>query len=161
MTGLPAARIGDPTAHGSPLAGSPGSPTVLIGGMPAWRGISAAAAATLAAAVAQGAAAIAQASAIATAAAATPGAAAAQANLAKTAVDTVAGLSSTMASMPGDLHACPIVKVVIPDGPGLVVTPSQTVMINGMGAARMGDTIQEATSVSAVAAGCPTVLIGG
>ena len=161
MTGRPAARIGDPTAHGSPLAGSPGSPTVLIGGMPAWRGISAAAAATLAAAVAQGAAAIAQASAIATAAAGTPGAAAAQANLAKTAVDTVAGLSSTMASMPGDLHACPIVKVVIPDGPGLVITPSQTVMINGMGAARMGDSIQEATSVSTVAAGCTNVLIGG
>ncbi len=26
----------DPTSHGSPLAGA-GSPTVLIGGMPAWR----------------------------------------------------------------------------------------------------------------------------
>lgn len=35
----PAARVGDPTAHGSPLAGA-GCPTVLIGGMPAWRALS-------------------------------------------------------------------------------------------------------------------------
>lgn len=34
----PAARVGDPTAHGSPLAGA-GCPTVLIGGMPAWRAL--------------------------------------------------------------------------------------------------------------------------
>lgn len=33
----PAARIGDPTAHGIPLAPGPGSSNVLIGGMPAWR----------------------------------------------------------------------------------------------------------------------------
>lgn len=33
----PAARMGDPTAHGAPLTGSPGSPNVLIGGKPAWR----------------------------------------------------------------------------------------------------------------------------
>lgn len=32
----PAARVGDPTAHGVPLA-PPGDPTVLIGGMPAYR----------------------------------------------------------------------------------------------------------------------------
>lgn len=33
----PAARIGDLTSHGTPLAPGPGCPTVLIGGMPAWR----------------------------------------------------------------------------------------------------------------------------
>lgn len=33
----PAARIADPTTHGSPLAPGPGSVNVLIGGMPAWR----------------------------------------------------------------------------------------------------------------------------
>ena len=33
----PAARVGDPTAHGTPLSPGPGSPNVLIGGMPAWR----------------------------------------------------------------------------------------------------------------------------
>ncbi len=32
-----AARVGDPTGHGSPLAPGIGSPNVLIGGMPAWR----------------------------------------------------------------------------------------------------------------------------
>lgn len=32
-----AARVGDTTSHGTPLAGSPGSANVLIGGAPAWR----------------------------------------------------------------------------------------------------------------------------
>lgn len=32
-----ATRIGDMTAHGTPLAPGPGSTNVLIGGMPAWR----------------------------------------------------------------------------------------------------------------------------
>ena len=35
--GLPAARIGDTTSHGTPLAPGPGCPTVLIAGQPAWR----------------------------------------------------------------------------------------------------------------------------
>ncbi|WP_454778189.1 PAAR domain-containing protein [Georgenia muralis] len=35
--GKPAARVGDSTAHGSPLVPGPGCPTVLIGGRPAWR----------------------------------------------------------------------------------------------------------------------------
>lgn len=33
----PAARVGDTTSHGTPLAGSVGSPNVFIGGRPAWR----------------------------------------------------------------------------------------------------------------------------
>ncbi len=33
----PAARMGDQTSHGTPLSPGPGSTTVLIGGMPAWR----------------------------------------------------------------------------------------------------------------------------
>lgn len=33
----PAARVGDVTSHGTPLSPGPGSPTVLIGGVPAWR----------------------------------------------------------------------------------------------------------------------------
>ena len=32
-----AARVGDMTSHGTPLGPGPGSPNVLIGGMPAWR----------------------------------------------------------------------------------------------------------------------------
>lgn len=35
--GQPAARIGDLTSHGTPLAPGPGSVNVLIGGRPAWR----------------------------------------------------------------------------------------------------------------------------
>jgi len=33
----PAARMGDMTAHGTPLSPGPGSANVLIGGLPAWR----------------------------------------------------------------------------------------------------------------------------
>jgi uncharacterized Zn-binding protein involved in type VI secretion len=33
----PAARVGDPTSHGTPLSPGPGSPNVFIGGRPAWR----------------------------------------------------------------------------------------------------------------------------
>ena len=35
--GQPAARVGDLTSHGTPLGPGPGCPTVLIGGLPAWR----------------------------------------------------------------------------------------------------------------------------
>jgi len=35
--GKPAARVGDPTSHGTPLAPGPGSTNVFIGGKPAWR----------------------------------------------------------------------------------------------------------------------------
>lgn len=158
--GQPAARITDMTAHGSPLAPGPGSTNVLIGGLPAWRGLSAAGAAALAMTIAKGAENIAKATAAQTAAAGTPGAPAAAANLAKAAADAVADAAAAMAASGADIHACPIVKVLIPDGPGVVITPSQTVMINGMGACRMGDVIQEATSVNAIAVGLPTVVIG-
>jgi uncharacterized Zn-binding protein involved in type VI secretion len=35
--GQPAARVGDSTAHGTPLSPGPGCATVVIGGRPAWR----------------------------------------------------------------------------------------------------------------------------
>jgi uncharacterized Zn-binding protein involved in type VI secretion len=35
-----AARVGDPTSHGTPLGPGPGSVNVLIGGQPAWRATS-------------------------------------------------------------------------------------------------------------------------
>jgi uncharacterized Zn-binding protein involved in type VI secretion len=35
--GQPAARVGDQTSHGTPLAPGPGSTNVLIGNKPAWR----------------------------------------------------------------------------------------------------------------------------
>lgn len=160
MPGPPAARVGDMTAHGSPLAPGPGSMNVLIGSQPAWRGITAAQAAALAEAVAQGAENIAKATAEQTAAAGTPGAPAAATNLAKTVADTAANLTSLMASFAADIHACPVVKP-IPDGIGVVINGSQTVLINSLAACRIGDIIQEASSVNSIAQGLPTVLIGG
>jgi uncharacterized Zn-binding protein involved in type VI secretion len=38
--GLPAARVGDQTSHGTPLGPGPGALNVMIGGMPAWRATS-------------------------------------------------------------------------------------------------------------------------
>jgi uncharacterized Zn-binding protein involved in type VI secretion len=161
MPGKPAARVGDMTAHGSPLSVGPGSFNVTIGKRPAWRGISAAQAAKLAQAVAEGAEKIAKATAKANAAAGTPAGPAAAADLAKVVADTVADLASLMVGFAADMHTCPIVKVVVPDGVGVVINGSQTVLINGLAACRMGDIIQEATSVNTIAVGEFTVSIGG
>lgn len=94
----PAARVGDPTAHGTPLGPGIGSPNVLIGGMPAWR----------------------------------------------------VGV---------DMHACPLVTGVVPHVGGTVAMGSTSVLINKMPAARMGDSIVEATAPNSIVGGCPTVLI--
>lgn len=37
--GQPAARLADITSHGTPLSPGPGSMTVMIGNMPAWRAL--------------------------------------------------------------------------------------------------------------------------
>jgi len=157
----PAARVGDSTAHGGPLAPGPGSTNVMIGGQPAWRGLSPAGAAAIAAAVSAAMAAIAQAQAVATATAGTPAGPAAQANLVKTAIEQVANVANAMTGSGADTLACPIVKVVIPDGTGVVMNGSTTVMINNFPACRVGDMIQEATAVSSIAVGYPQVMIGG
>ncbi|HEY5140284.1 MAG TPA: PAAR domain-containing protein [Methylococcales bacterium] len=162
MAGRPAARVGDITAHGSPLSIGPGSFNVIIGGQLAWRGISAAQAALLAKTVAEGAEKIAKAQAAATLAAGTPAAAAAQANVVKTITDAAKDVAGVIAGfVPADIHTCPIVKLVIPDGVGVVIDGSQTVLINNLAACRLGDTIQETTSVNKIVQGLPTVLIGG
>ena len=134
---------------------------MFIGGMPAWRGVGPAGAAAIVAAAAAALATIMEAQAIATAAQGTPGGPAAQANLIKTCAEQVANVSTQMFSTGADTIACTIVKVVIPDGPGIVITGSQTVLIGGFPACRVGDSIQEVTSVNAVAVGCSTVIIGG
>ncbi|MBW4671313.1 MAG: PAAR domain-containing protein [Cyanomargarita calcarea GSE-NOS-MK-12-04C] len=161
MPGRPAARFGDITAHGSPLSIGPGSMNVIIGKKPAWRGISAAQAAMLAQTFTKGMEDIGKAQVKVTAASGTPAAPAAVANLAKTVAETVGNMASLMASFAADIHTCPIVKVAIPDGVGVVIDGSQTVLINGLAACRMGDTIQETTSVNKIAAGEFTVIIGG
>ena len=157
----PAARVGDTTGHGCPLVPGPGSTNVFIGGKPAWRGVGPAGAAAIVVAAAGALSAIMQAQAVATAAAGSPAGPAAQANLVKTCVEQVANVANQMLGTGADNIACTIVKVVIPDGPGIVINGSQTVLIGGFPACRVGDSIQEVTSVNAVAVGCPTVMIGG
>lgn len=60
-----------------------------------------------------------------------------------------------------DVHACPLTTGVVPHGSGVVLMGSMTVLINGMPAVRQGDLIVEAGPPNSIAAGCPTVLIGG
>ena len=161
-----AARITDPVAHPLPpmLTGGPGSPTVLIGGLPAWRGVPAAAAAAIQSAKKVSDAAIKTAEAATVAAAGTPGAPAALAaeQTAKTAALTA--MSSTITSSAGgaDIHACTTPLPIPPHGPGVVVDGSANVLINGLPACRMGDTIVEALGPpNKIVMGCPTVQIGG
>ncbi|MBE9183041.1 PAAR domain-containing protein [Oculatella sp. LEGE 06141] len=161
MPGRPAARVGDMTAHGSPLAVGPGSPTVFIGKRPAWRGITAAQAAQLAQTIKQGAEKIAEAGARVTATAGTPAAAAAVADFNRTVAQAAADAAAMIASFTADIHTCPVVKLVVPDGVGVVINGSQTVLINGLAACRVGDTIQETTSINSIAVGEFTVLVGG
>ena len=163
----PAARIGDMTAHGSPLAPGLPSKDVMIGKQPAWLGLTAAGLAVLTKVIEEGVKKIAEAAEKVTKAAALgpPAQAAAAANLvdvtAQVAMDTAAAMTSLVAGGVSQ-HACPVVKVAIPDGIGLVINPSSTVIINGWGACRLGDTIQEVSSVNTIAAPCcATVIIGG
>lgn len=157
----PAARVGDMTAHGGPLAPGPFSKDVIIGGQPAWWGCSPAALAGIMSAIATAVENLAKATAAAAAAKGTPGAAAADANVVKTAAEGVAAVGNAMAASGASIHACAIVKLLIPDGPGVDVTPSATVMFNGKPACRLGDTVQEVSSVNSIVAGCMNVIIGG
>lgn len=97
--GQSAARVGDSTSHGTPLAPGPGCPTVLIGGRPAWRAGS-------------------------------------------------------------DTHVCPLSNGPNAHVGGMVALGSTSVLIGGMPAARMGDTIVEAGGPNAIALGDATVQIG-
>lgn len=98
MTGRPAARLGDSTAHGTALTGS-GSPNVLIGGKPAWRALT-------------------------------------------------------------DFHTCPLTSGTAPHVGGVVTEGSPSVFVNGVPAARLGDTIAESGPSNKVTTGCPSVTIG-
>jgi uncharacterized Zn-binding protein involved in type VI secretion len=64
-----------------------------------------------------------------------------------------------------DQHACPAVSITGPDGVGMVMMGSPTVLINFMMAARMGDIVVEVPGLAMgpanpIAMGCPTVIIG-
>lgn len=161
----PAARVTDPVVHPLPpvLSPGPGSEDVLIGFLPAWRGIPAAAAAALQSAKQVSDAAIQTAEAATLAAAGTPGAPAAEAAEQTTKATAAASMGSAITSAAGgaDIHDCDTPLPAPPHGPGVVIDASPTVLINNLPAARMGDTILEAVGPpNSIAMGCPTVIIG-
>jgi len=162
----PAARITDAVAHPLPpvLTGGPGSPNVLIGNLPAWRGIPLASAGAILAAKAVSEAGIKAAEAATLAAAGTPGLPAAKLAEETTKATAAASMSSTIVGRAGgaDIHNCATPLPVPPHGPGVVIGGSPTVLINGLPASRLGDTIVEALGPpNKILAGCATVLIGG
>jgi uncharacterized Zn-binding protein involved in type VI secretion len=158
--------VTDNVVHPLPpvLMGSPGSTNVLIGFLPAWRGIPAAAAAGLQAAKAVSDAAIQAAEAATMAAAGTPGAPAAYAAEQAAKAASLASMSSMASSMGAmsDIHACTTPSPVPPHGPGLVIDGSQTVLTNNMPQCRIGDTILEPLGPpNKIAKGETTVIVGG
>lgn len=162
----PAARITDNVVHPLPpvLTPGPGSMNVLIGYLPAWRGMPLAAVAALQAAKTAADTAIKAAEAATAAAAGTPGAPAAKAAEEATKTATLASMSSAISGAAGgaDIHACTTPLPVPPHGPGVVITGSATVMINNLPASRLGDTILEAIGPpNTIAKGEMTVIIGG
>jgi uncharacterized Zn-binding protein involved in type VI secretion len=162
----PAARITDTVAHPLPpmLTPGPGSPNVMIGYLPAWRGIPLAAVAALQAAKQAADIAIQTAEAATAAAAGTPGAPAAYAAEQATKASVLASMSGMIsgASAGADIHACTTPLPVPPHGPGVDISGSATVMINNLPAGRQGDTILEAAGPSnSITMGCTTVIIGG
>jgi uncharacterized Zn-binding protein involved in type VI secretion len=162
----PAARITDNVAHPLPpvLTGGPTAVTVFIGYLPAWRGVNPAAAAAMQAAKAVSDAVIKTAEAATLAAAGTPAAPAAKAagEVAKATAAAAMGSAISAAAGGSDIHTCATPLPTPPHGPGIVITPSKTVMIANFPAARLGDTILEAVGPpNKIVKGCPTVIIGG
>ena len=160
--GAPAARMNDVTAHGSPLFPGPPSVTVFIGGQPAWLGMTAAAAAALAATLAAGVKDVADKTAKAAAAAALGPVASAKAqkDLVEAQEKALSDGAAAMSGSGASVNVCPLLTVLIPHVMGVVTAPSTTVIINSMGACRVGDVITEVTAVNSIAVGFPTVLIG-
>lgn len=162
----PAARTTDPVVHPLPgmLVPGPGSLNVMIGYLPAWRGVSAAAAASMQAAKVASEIRIKVAEAATLAAAGTPGAPAAKLAEETLKAAEAASMSGAITAGAGgaDINMCATPLPIPPHGPGVVITPSMTVMINNLGACRVGDTILEAIGPpDMIAMGCPMVIIGG
>jgi len=163
----PAARTTDNVAHPLPpvLTVGPGSLNVLIGFLPAWRGIPLAAVAALTAAKTAADTAVKTAEAATVAAAGTPGAPAAYAAEQTAKGAALASMSSAIMGAAGagaDIHTCATPSPVPPHGPGVVIDGSATVQINFLPACRLGDTILEALGPpNKIVKGEMTVIIGG
>jgi len=165
MPGKPAARVTDNVVHPLPpvLSPGPGSLNVLIGFLPAWRGVNPAAAAALQVAKKASEVRIKAAEAATVAAAGTPGAPAAKAaeETLKAAEAVAMGSMITSSAAGADIHMCATPLPIPPHGPGVVIDGSTTVMINNLPACRMGDTVLEAIGPpNKIAKGQPKVLIG-
>lgn len=162
----PAARVTDPVIHPLPpvLQPGPGSPNVLIGKLPAWRGVGGAAAGAIQSAktISNTTIQVTETAVIATAGTpAAPAAVAADQTAKSTAASTMGSMITGTAGG-ADIHICATPLPIPPHGPGVVVDGSQTVFINKLSACRMGDTIVEAVGPpNKIAMGCPTVVIGG
>ncbi|NER84623.1 MAG: hypothetical protein F6K42_34900 [Leptolyngbya sp. SIO1D8] len=165
----PAARVADEVAHILPpvLTGTFGSPDVLIGGRPAWRGISAAQLAQLIEAIKEATKEIKKAELASELAEGSSAAPAAKANEKKVKAGQAKKLADLIKSfMPADIHMCIMILPPPAHGPGVVVG-SNSVFINGQPACRVGDEILE-SNVKAnippinnrITKGCETVFIG-
>lgn len=158
----PAARVTDPVSHPLPpmLSPGPGAPTCLIGFLPAWRGVPAAAAAAIKSAK-QAADISVQAAETATKAAVGPAIPIAYAAEQTLKASVLASMSSMMTGSGADIHACVTPSPVPPHGPGVVLQCSTTVVIGNLPAARQGDQVIEPLGPpNAIAMGCTTVIIG-
>lgn len=163
--GKPAARVTDSVSHPLPpvLSPGPGSLNVLIGGLPAWRGVNPIVAKALQSAKKTADATI-KAATAATNAAPDPASKA----VAKTAEEatkaTVAATMGTMISTSAagaDIHSCMTLLPIPPHGPGVVINGSKSVLINNLPACFLGNTILEAVGPpNKITKGCPTVQIG-
>ncbi len=159
----PAARVTDSVAHPLPpvLTGGPTAITVIIGMLPAWRGVGGGVAAGITAGNKAATTAI-QAAETATKAAVGPAAPIAFAAEQTLKASLLASMSSMISGSGTDIHVCATPSPVPPHGPGVVTTPSKTVTICNMPAARMGDTITEAIGPpNKIVKGETTVIIGG
>src|SRR5262249_42837556 len=141
----------------------PGSLHVLIGFLPAWRGVPAGAAASLQAAKQTSDQTLKKAKEATLAAVGTPGFPAAKAAEEPAKAGAVAGMSAAILSAAGgaDKHVCVTPLPLPPHGPGVVIDGSPTVLIDHLPACRMGDTILEAVGPpNKIVKGAANVLIG-
>lgn len=163
----PAARTTDNVLHPLPpvLTIGPGSMNVLIGFLPAWRGIPLGLSGALQAAKTVSDTAIQVAETATLAAAGTPAAPAALAAEQATKAASSAAMSSAISAAAGggsDIHTCATPLPIPPHGPGVVIDGSATVQTNFLPQCRLGDTVLEALGPpNKIVKGEFTVIVGG
>jgi uncharacterized Zn-binding protein involved in type VI secretion len=165
MPGKPAARLTDTVAHPLPpiLVPGPGSLTVLIGFLPAWRAVSPAAVAALQAAQKTADTSIQIAENAAKAGAGTPAGPGLRVAAETAKGVAAAAMSSTISSAAAgaDLHLCLTPWPIPPHALGIDIQGSPTVLVNGFRIGRQGDQLLEAIGgTNSITGGCPTVLVG-